>query len=91
MGKRGPRTRPPVRLATTDDLHELQVSTPERPPGPWDRIVLTEEQAAEFLNRSRTWVRDKAREGKIPRYADGGEYHYYVYDLLDYTLRASGE
>jgi excisionase family DNA binding protein len=49
--------------------------------------VLTEEQAAEFLKRSRSWVRTKAQEGKIPRYADGGESRYYVYDLFDYILR----
>lgn len=87
MGKRGPRRGV---LAPVPSGPLQIIDAPERPPVSWDRLVLTEEQAAEFLKRSRSWVRARAQEGKIPRYADGGEHRYYVYDLLDYTLSKEG-
>ena len=78
MAKRGPRTRP----ADVVQLHPAPGS--ERPPVPWDRIVLTEAQAAEFLKVARSTVRKHAAAGRIPRYRVGSEYRYYVYDLIDY-------
>jgi hypothetical protein len=81
MGKRGPRSRPPG-VADVVALH----APPERPPVVWDRIVLKEEQAAEFLKCSPQTLRRRASSGEISRYAVGGEFRYYVYDLLDYAL-----
>ncbi|HEX6711565.1 MAG TPA: helix-turn-helix domain-containing protein [Rubrobacter sp.] len=58
----------------------------ERLPVSWDRLVLKEEQAAEFLKCSPQTLRKRAASGEIPRYVVGGEYRYYVYDLLDYVI-----
>ena len=82
--KRGPRRRqklPPPVLQPAPETRP-----PERPPIPWDRLVLKEEQAAEFLKCSRSTLRKRAASGEVPRYAVGGEWRYYVYDLLDYVL-----
>lgn len=84
MGRRGPRN-------PTSVLHALPgtqqiVDVRERPPVSWDRLVLKEEQAAEFLKCSPQTLRKRAASGEIPRYGVGGEYRYYVYDLLDYVF-----
>ena len=83
VGKRGPRRRS-VEAEVVDALH-LE-PTPERPPVPWNRMVLKEEQAAEFLKVGRSTLRKRAAAGEVPRYLVGGEYRYYVYDLLDYVI-----
>jgi hypothetical protein len=58
----------------------------ERPPVAWDKLVLKEEQAAEFLKCSPQTIRKRAAAGDLPRRSVGGEFRYYVYDLLDYAL-----
>jgi len=45
-----------------------------------------EHQAAEFLKCSPQTMRQRAAAGEIPHHTVGGEYRYYVYDLLDYVL-----
>ena len=57
----------------------------EYPPVEWDKMVLTEEQAAGYLGVSPTDLRREVSEGKIPRYLMGGTMpRYYVHDLLRY-------
>ena len=51
-------------------------------------MVLKENQAAEFLKCSPQTLRRRASSGEIPRYSVGGEFCYYVYDLLDYVIGA---
>jgi hypothetical protein len=51
-------------------------------------ISLPSASVAFYSERSRSWIRTKAQEGKIPRYSQGGESRYYVYDLLDLTLQS---
>jgi hypothetical protein len=82
MGKRGPRNSPLSVLPDTERISDIR----ERPPVAWDRMILKEEQAAEFLKCSPQTLRKRAAAGEIPRYAAGGEFRYYVYDLLDYVL-----
>lgn len=82
MGKRGPRNSSLSVLPGEVQIVDVR----ERPPVPWDRMVLKEEQAAEFLKCSPQTLRKRASSGEIPRYRVGGEWRYYVYDLLDYTL-----
>lgn len=88
MGKRGPRPR----HGTVSVLPEPEIADArERPPVAWDRIVLKEDQAAEFLKCSPQTLRKRAASGEVPRYGVGGEYRYYVYDLLDYALARTSE
>lgn len=54
-------------------------------------MVLKEEQAAEFLKCSPQTLRKRAAAGEVPRYAVGGEWRYYVYDLLDHVIIAGGD
>ena len=54
-------------------------------------MVLREEQAAEFLKCSPQALRKRAAGGEVPRYRVGGEWRYYVYDLLDHVLGAKGD
>ena len=89
-GKRGPRKAPLSVLASPDDLIVEEIPR-ERPQIPWDRIVLKEDQAAEFLKCSPQTLRKRAARGEVPRYGVGGEWRYYVYDLLDYVLGAACE
>ena len=78
-GKRGPRGLRPVPDVGTE------ASPPERPPLPWNRIVLKEDQAAEFLKLPRSTFRKKAAAGEFVRYGvTDGTYRYYAYDLLDW-------
>lgn len=63
----------------------------ERPSVAWNRLVLTEEQAAEFLQCSPQTVRKRAAAGEFPRYRVGGEWRYYVYDLLDHVLTGDND
>ena len=77
-----PRNGQPV--AVLPDLEPAEAR--ERPPVAWDRLVLKEHQAAEFLKCSPQTMRQRAASGEIPRHSVGGEYRYYVYDLLDYVL-----
>jgi hypothetical protein len=58
----------------------------ERPPVPWDRLVLEEADAARFLKMSRSAFRQRAASGEFPRYGQSGGYRYYVYDLLDWLM-----
>ena len=85
MGRRGPRPRRPSYLAVVPEAMET-ADYPVRPPVAWDRLVLTEAQAAEFLKDARSTLMTCARAGNIPHYQVVGEFRYYVYDLLDYAL-----
>ena len=87
MGKRGPRSAPLRAVPGTEQIVDMR----ERPPVEWDKIVLREEQAAEFLKCAPQTLRRRAAAGVVPRYLVGGEYRYYVYDLLDYVLSERGE
>lgn len=85
MGKRGPRPRNGRPVAVLPDLEPGE--TRERPPVAWDKLVLKEEQAAEFLKLPRTTFRKKAAAGEFVRYGvTGGTYRYYVYDLMDWLM-----
>lgn len=87
MGKRGPRDPPLSVLPGTERIVDIR----ERPPVSWDRLVLKEDQAAEFLKCSPQTLRKRAASGEVPRYAVGGEWRYYVYDLLDLVLSAKSD
>ena len=54
-------------------------------------MVLKEDQAAEFLKCAPKILRKRAASGEIPRYAVGGKWRYYVYDLLDHVLPGKGD
>lgn len=57
----------------------------ERPPLPWDRLILRAPEAAEFLKIPESTF--KAARGEFERHRlTDGTYGYYVYDLLDWLL-----
>ena len=59
----------------------------ERPPLPWNRLLLNEEQAADFLKMPRPKFRGLAASGEFIRVSYGlKSYRYYAYDLLDWAL-----
>ena len=83
VGKRGPRAQ----AGAVIDFHPEPATPPERPPIPWDRIVLEEPDAARLLKLGRSTFRAKAAAGEFPRYAvTGGTYRYYAYDLIDWLI-----
>lgn len=55
----------------------------ERPRVDAEWLILTEEEAARVLKVARPTFRKWAGAGRVPRYQIGGEYRYYIYDLLD--------
>ena len=60
----------------------------ERPPVPWNRLVMEAKEAAAFLKMSETEFRRLAAKGTIPRHrTTGGRYRYYAYELLDWLLQ----
>ena len=59
----------------------------ERPPLPWNRLLLNAEQAAEFLKMPEPKFRSLAASGEFVRLPYGEKsYRYYAYDLLDWAL-----
>ena len=59
----------------------------ERPPLPWNRLILNAEQAAEFLNMPEPKFRSLAASGEFVRLPYGEKsYRYYAYDLLAWAL-----
>lgn len=59
----------------------------ERPAVPWDKLILREPDAAEFLKIPKSTFREKAARGEFERHRlTDGTYGYYVYDLLDWFL-----
>ena len=59
----------------------------ERPPLPWNRLLLNAEQAAEFLNMPEPKFRSLAASGEFVRLPYGlKSYRYYAYDLLAWAL-----
>ena len=59
----------------------------ERPPLPWNRLLLNAEQAAEFLKMPEPKFRALAASGEFVRVPYGlKSYRYYAYDLLDWAL-----
>ncbi len=69
------------------DPHQQPLERSPLPPGTPKRLILIEEQAAEFLNMPRPKFREMASKGTIPPLSYGlRSYRYYVYDLLDWAL-----
>lgn len=79
--KRGPQRRTAApRLAEPPD-------SAERPPIPWDKLILREPDAAKFVKLSPSTFRKKAAAGEFERHPlTEGTWGYYVYDLLDWFL-----
>lgn len=68
-------------------LPALSGSYVERPPVPWDRLILKSPDAAEFLKMPESTFKTFAARGEFERHRlTDGTYGYYVYDLLDWFL-----
>jgi hypothetical protein len=64
-----------------------EVPGPRRSAKHHDRDAwITPAQLAEFLKCSPQTLRKRATSSEVPRYTVGGEYRYFVYDLLDYVI-----
>jgi hypothetical protein len=57
------------------DPHQQPLERPPLPPGTPQRLILNEEQAAEFLNMPRPKFREMASKGAIPRLSYGLRRH----------------
>lgn len=71
----------------TDRVRGASPYTCERPVIQWDRLILREPDAAEFLKLPPSTFRAKAAAGEFDRHRlTDGTWGYYAYDLLDWFL-----
>jgi hypothetical protein len=64
-----------------------QTRAPERPPIPFECLVLEAPEAAAFLKLNLSEFKRLAAGGEIPRHkTTDNRYRYYAYELLDWLL-----